>query len=384
MTKHRVLTALILTILLLMFLQTGFATETRVISLGDIGPSIRDNSNIFYFPATITQYSKQAVAELRSKEYKDEYSIGIHLPISSDAVFGIYLNDPIYLPSELMDIVSNVELENATTLIYGKKMQNFDIGLAMTLSMDSWDSEFGTIKQEESARYLNFTLGMSTPQYDLGAMLDLPAVSAKDGEAETKWSGVGFGFLGRYFMKKTEEIDIVPVAYFNFGSGSYEDDPGISGMEKTEVDNSELDLNLGASLHYHLTNEHLAILGLEAFGLSQEVEEVKEGNKTTESWTTLPGIFIGVESTLKPWLIGRIGASQVYQSYSRKVEPPQGESTESSYSDSYFDLTFGLGIKIGDFLLDASFNENMFFDGPNFISGQVNSIAHRISLTYNF
>ncbi|MCI0513572.1 hypothetical protein L0128_10200 [candidate division KSB1 bacterium] len=185
-------------------------------------------------------------------------------------------------------------------------------------------------------------------------------------------------------MKRSETLEVVPLAHFGFGSATYESDPGTAGATKSQVDYSTLNLELGVGLNYQLNSSNIALLGVELFGLAKNSEEVKDGGKSSHSITTLPGFFIGIESTLKPWLIGRLGATQFYTTNTTKDEPAQGEDTEQSSNDSSFNLNFGFAVKIGGFLLDAFFNENLFFDGPNFISGQTNTIAHRVSVTYTF
>jgi hypothetical protein len=249
---------------------------------------------------------------------------------------------------------------------------------------DGWDNGTAQQKVEESARVMNIGAGISSSIFDLGIALGLPSISHKADPVENKYSGLNFDVYGRYFMKRSETFEVVPLARFGFGSASYESDPGTVGATKSQADYSTLNLELGVGLNYQLNSSNIALLGVELFGLAKNSEEVKDGAKTTNTTTTLPGFFIGIESTLKPWLIGRLGATQFYTTNTTKYEPNQGEDSESSSNDSSFNLSFGFGVKISSFLLDAQFNENLFFDGPNFISGQSNNIAHRISVTYNF
>jgi hypothetical protein len=137
-------------------------------------------------------------------------------------------------------------------------------------------------------------------------------------------------------------------------------------------------------MNYQVNENNMAVLGVELFGMAKNSSEVKDSYKNTTSTRTLPALYVGVESSIKPWLIGRLGASQSYYKTTSKYEPKDGEDSESSSNDSSFNLSFGFGVRVSGFLLDAYFNENLFFDGPNFISGQGNSIANRISITYNF
>lgn len=385
MTRKSLLTAIVTSVIfLILFSSISLATETRVLSMGGISPFIRDNSNVFYFPATINQYSNQAIAELRLKQGSGDNSIGIHLPIMSGAVLGVYLNQPFDVPSNYTQITPNLELKNSITAIYGTKMSNFDVGVLIAMASDSWENSTTKPKVEESARILNIGAGISSPIYDLGVMLNLPSVSHNADPAEQKYGGMGLDVYGRYFMKRSEKFELIPVARLGFGSTSYEDDSGVAEVPKGEVDYSKLNLELSVGLNYQMNSDNIALLGLELFGLAQNSEEVKNGYKNTSTTRTLPALFVGIESTLKPWLIGRLGATQSYYKSTTKYEPKEGEDSESSSTDSSFNLSFGFGVKVSGFMLDAYFNENLFFDGPNFISGQGNSIAHRISVTYNF
>ncbi|MBD3289720.1 hypothetical protein GF337_13015 [candidate division KSB1 bacterium] len=371
-----------LVILLVVLSLSSYATETRVSSMGGVGFYIRDNSNVFYFPGVLSSYNNQVIAELRQKGNDDLYTVGAHLPFGTNAVAGVYLNRPLYLPTEaIADVAPHLELNRTITLAYGSKLANYDVGLMVSMAMDKWSEDDGENEEKESARYFNISAGISNQQYDLGVTLDLPSISWDYDEAERSWGGLGFGVNARYFMPKTDELTLVPLGIFYYGSATAESK---SEFFDSETNYGMLDLALALGLNYQLNEKNLVVLALEAFGLSQETEDVKEGSETTEKYTTLPGIYLGLESQVKPWLVGRMGASQIYQTHTRKVKPADGESMEDSDYNTSFSVFFGIGINIGGFTLDASFNEGILFDGPHFISGISNNIANRISITYQF
>ena len=112
--------------------------------------------------------------------------------------------------------------------------------------------------------------------------------------------------------------------------------------------------------------------------------DVKDGIESTETTRTLPGFYLGVESNITSWLIGRLGAAQVFQNYSTTTKPQTGETITSSSYASQFRMTFGLGVVMGSFLLDASVNEGILFDGPNIISGSNEVLSNKLSITYTF
>ena len=109
-------TVIALTLSLIFIFQIdAIATETRVGSMGGVGFYMRDNSNIYVFPGTFFTYSDQVVGELRVKEADYFYSVGAHLPVSSNAQIGVYLNSPLFwtIPG---GVVEDVVLDRTTDI----------------------------------------------------------------------------------------------------------------------------------------------------------------------------------------------------------------------------------------------------------------------------
>jgi len=365
----------------------SYATETRVSSMGGVGLFIRDNSNISFFPATLVDYSDQVIAELRVKNQDDHYTVGGHLPISNNgAVLGIYLNRPIPIPLPVSDITNNLELENTATIYYAMKSGDMNYGFGLSYAHDGWKADDGDDEDIETANYFGIHGGVSSDLYDVGVMLDLPSIKREVGETERTFSGTGIGVVGRYFMQQTDIIEFVPVGLFYTLSGTseYTFTMGTGESNKSETDISHMELLLGGSVNYHITDNNIAVLGIEAFGLSTETEEDEDGNKYTTQTTTLPAIYLGVESRILSWLTGRVGASQSYYTFKTINEPDEGDKTETANQDTDFHFSFGFGINVGSFILDASFNEGLLFDGPNFLSGTSNNMTNKISLVYLF
>lgn len=377
--KGQRLIFLALVALLAALASYSYATETRLGSMGGIGGYTRDNSDVFPFPGTINRYSNQVIAELRGKNYDSRYSIGSHLPFRTDGVCGVYLNCP--LPQPITDVVREVvpalELDRTADLFYGKKMGNSDFGARFSIALDRESRKDGSSELEESARYLAFAGGLSNEQMDLGCILDLPAAKRESGIPgiqSDELSGFGLGVNGRYFMTKQGNRQLVPRGRFHYASGSIED--------SVKTDYNSISFGGGIGVNYQLNENNLVVLGL-GLELSQSTTEVKNGNETTERTITLPRIVVGVESRIKSWLVGRIGASQVYQSNFTEMKPRIGNTRENKEWAKEFDLSFGLGINFGNFSLDALINEGIFFDGPHFISGNSNSVSSKLSATYN-
>jgi hypothetical protein len=169
----------------------------------------------------------------------------------------------------------------------------------------------------------------------------------------------------------------------NYAGLTTEIDPG-GGLTKTEIDYGLLDIAAGLGINYQINENNMIVIGLEPVGYASENRKVKDGDEFNETTMILPGIYIGVESHISSWLIGRLGAAQVYRKITEKYTPSGGDALEETYYDKEFKMTFGLGIMFGQFLLDARINEGLLFSGPNFISGTFEEMAYRLSITYNF
>ncbi len=368
----------------------ALATETRVHSMGEIGLYTRDNSNIFLFPGTLMQYSKQAVGEFRVKENDDSYTIGGNLNLGQDAVLGVYLNRPVEvdIPAEVAQEFPDVSLSSATDLLYGRRMASFDLGVRLSLAMDSYSRDVlvGVDDVEElkqSAHNIGLAAGISNKTLDLGVRFDLPGLKWEYQKAETKWSGTGLQFVARgFFGNDPKRLEFVPAAALGIGSGTYEEDSGIQGEENFKVDYSRFMLQLGGGVNYYLNEANLLVFGVDLIGINKWKSDVKDGTETTSSYTTMPAFRMGIESKIKPWLKGRLGAVQSYATYSYKTKPDGGTETETSQRITAFDTYFGLGATTGKFAFDAAINEGLLFDGPNFITGGVDPLAYKLSVTY--
>ena len=356
------------------------ATETRVSSMGGIGFYIRDNSNIFYFPGTVLQYQNQAVAELRAKNNDNLYTVGVHLAPSQGSTYGVYLNRPLSLPQDILEaVVPDLQLDRCTTLFYGGQSSGYDYGVMLSVATDKDEEDSGEETVTQTAKYIGLNAGVSADDYDLGLQIDLPNAKWEFADDEDKWHGIGIGLNGRYFSQRSDNMEAVLLAVLYYGSANRKWEE-----EDLDVDYGKLRLGLGGAINYRIDQNNMLVLAVEAFGYDKDNMNVKDGTETTYTVTTLPGIFVGVEAQVKSWLLGRLGARQVYQSVSEKTKPDGGDESEEVTYSSSFGVSFGLGIVFGNLQLDALFNEGLLFDGPNFISGHDNALANRISLTYHF
>jgi len=262
-------------------------------------------------------------------------------------------------------------------------MDGNDVGFRVSYGTDSFtrDSVFLNPAVEKSASYIEFAGGFSNKKFDLGASVILPSVSNEIGRDTDELSGFGFNAIGRYFHKMNSKMEFVPLAMFGMMSTSL-DSGGVTGFIDTDF--SLMNMLVGGAINYYIDHQSLIVLGVHAYG-SQSLTQENDFGEYTQSITTLPAIFLGGESRLASWLIGRLGVMQVFQTQTETTKPKGGRETESSTTVSNVNFSFGLGIEIGNFLIDADINDGLLFEGPYFISGHDGrDMFGKLSVTYTF
>jgi hypothetical protein len=374
------LSILLAVVLTVAFGAELFATESRVEAMGGIGLYIRDNSNVFIFPGTFADYPKQFLAEMRTKNMKSMWSGGVHVPFGDDAVFAAYMHRPTHalIPDGIVDYV---DFDWATEAYYGRPLSDYNFGVGLSVSLDSYTTPDMTPKDDEykeSATFVGVSAGISNDMMDLGVMFELPSAKAEDPDwdSDNEFSAIGFGAVGRYFTGEDDKM-IVPAVAVHYGSGKHE-------FGDAEVDYTDIMFTLGIVLDHMINDDNRLILGIEPLRYSSETEEVKDGEKTTETIMGVPSLIVAIESEITSWLTGRIGARETFNYDKTKVEPATGDEYEMSSFGADFMYNMGFAIAVGDFTFDAIFNEALFFEGPNFVTGGMADWAYKISMTYNY
>jgi hypothetical protein len=384
MTRKSISISVLAILVFAAMFSTVAATEVRVGSMGGVGFYTHDNSNIFYFPGSIYSYSGQVYGEFRVKSEPNSYTVGVNYPVNENSVVGVYLNRPvpINVPSGLLEDVS---LDQTTDFFYGKRMSQFDLGFKVSLGMDSFkqDSIGETASVDESARYIQFAGGISNEKMDLGAFVELPHAKYEQSGITDTWSGFGFGVIGRMFYERDAATKLVPLVAFH--TRKVNGKSSVAGSDKEDF--TDMNFGLGIGVNHQINDNNLLVGAIEVFGYQSSKDKLTSGSTTstiTTSRTTLPGLYMGIESKIRSWLTGRLGAAQVWQKNTTKDEETGDPAVERSSRGSEYNVSFGLGFNFGDFTADAAINEGIFFDGPNFISGETNPLASRLALVYKF
>lgn len=393
--KKLMTTMLIAAVLMLVISAASFATESRVRGMGGFGNYLRDNSNVFTYPGTLYGYRGQAIAELRSQGDDASYTLGAIVPYN-EAAFGLYLNRlPMRVWMPEIDIDGNdvlIGFDNATDFYFGKQMSSSDLGLRLSFGGSGHNEDNfggGDDDLKASSRYIGLGGGLSSADWDFGVYFDLPAAKAELGDGEWTLSGAGFGVNARMFKAHGTDFEIIPAIAANVASAKGEYDSGVEGVDTEETKWSNMNIGVGIGFNYLVGGGSTVIFVFEPIGISSAKEEVPDSYKSTISVVTMPAFGAGFECQIKPWLTGRFGGFQTFQSVTEKIEyDAEGvDDDKETYWATNFDMTFGLSFYFGCFTIDGVFNEGLLFDGPYFISGDNNSTGpmhSSISITYDF
>ncbi len=367
------------------FLKFVDATETRVGSLGGTGFFIHDETNIFYFPASINQYPGLMISELRLRNQMNSYSVGTHIPLGN-GILGVYFNLPTNILIPDLGESINVKMNKKIMVFWGTQIGEKNLGFGLSFLRDVYEQGEGSNKISQSSLYLALLAGLSTKYSDLGVQFELPRISSERESFSTKWGGFGFKLNGRFFANISNNVQLIPVVHFSIIPTATD----VSTNTKSETIENQQNLRVGFALGLkkQLTDKNFAVLATEVFSYDR-YKTYSEDWEDRSTRIVFPGIYAGVESYLKKWLVIRMGAVQIFQKITDRSET-DGNINESTNYNTGFKVSFGLGLSLSNFRLDLSLNENILFNGPYFISGtndnytSSNSMFKKVSLFFTF
>ncbi len=381
LNTSRILSFIVISIFLSNF---SIASETRVATMGGNHLFIKDNSNIMMFPGILLANTDLAIAEMRTKNSNAVYTLGLHMDYGNMAS-ALYLNMPIYSPmlSTGLGLFGglNTTLNNGYVFMMGMDLNGMDVGFGLTTAGSSFETGSGVNKTEESMYYIGVLGGVSNKMMDLGVLIELPSITQEIGSGKAEYSGFGLQANGRYFLMKRKGMTIFPVGHVTFGSSSFE----VKDGGKTDFTNIAFIAGIGVEKPINESN--VLIVGVEAFNYNSVTADIEDFGETTTNLTTMPGFYVGIESQISSWLIGRVGARHLNQMRTVEFKPDGGgDKTETKRDGTAFKISLGLGMEFSNFLIDFSMNEGLLFDGPYVFSRSDNftQFASTVSITYNF
>jgi len=380
--KKLLLSALSLTLILAL---AGWATDTRVLTLGDANNIVKDEANIFLYPSTINMYRGLVLGDVNSNYYdavgEALYRVGAHYDFGEGkGVVGLYIDNrpqDIWWAPQQPDPGPNTGIDNRLVLFYGRPFGDTQFGMNLSLHSDSYKSETDGDATEQRNMDLGLQLGLTLQEkLDLAAGFNMLTWTNKDvdGEDIAKPKGnFSFNFDARYWYAFTDEVDFIPHFDFLYHGGGYEITDG------DEVKETEMMLDLGWGVNIRPVDRVLLLFDL-GINYDTDKEELTpqtgDAVETTTNMMSLPYYKIGLEGHVTKWWDVRLGAVKAWHGHNVKDVSKNGYAMTDTY--------LGSGFHFGNLTLDAWINPDFVLNGPNFVSGWQGDLAYQASIKYTW
>lgn len=400
-----------LVVLSLALSMSAFATDTRVLTLGENNTVLLDENNIWLFPSRINDYPNLAVGEFGfGNGDADMTRLGIHWKFDRDNpwVIGTYFeNLPAYVPQALMpdmgeliddDLVAPdfALLDNRRIhLFYGRALGGANFGMRLSWLNSSREDDDQT-EAKEAMNFLDLDFGLTSPtgQWDVALNLGLGSWTHENDAAQTITDNDGFfdmSLMGRYFYQVNPNYTLIPHAGFMYKkrgveyyqlAGGTADDVDLNTQDKSTM------FDLGCGVNYTPATNVLAVadFGFMYSKANRENDPSVDytGNPIEERDVTeyaLPYFKIGLDADVFKWLDVRFGAVSYWTGLTDETKGDVAPSKEiRKFADN--DTYLGFGFHWGRLHVDTYTDPAMFLDGFNFLSGSENSMNFQISAVY--
>jgi hypothetical protein len=386
----------------------AFASDTRVETMGAVNHVIRDNYNIWLYPSTLTEYPNLAVLGLGGRiitpTYFDPFqnrTFSVPLPgFASSLGSDIYGGSTVKLNSKsalgfFASAANNtgIEFGNATQrfdLFYGMKMEQLALGLHVgrTSGMQkSSNSQSPASNVERSVGLWDFQVGIGSELSGMGsfeAAFNLGLLSFTNkfgGQKQSEPDGnLNLGARARLFYKMNEQLTLVPNAEFIRNKIGVKSGTGATASKQENVSSTLL---LGVGFLYKPQENYLFVSHVFFDRMSEKETDTPpapaRSSESKDTFTTLPGVSVGLDAQLRKWIAVRFGV--VKWLGKAKFE---GGTTTTEFSAAPFDWAMGIGIHVGDLLIDLGMDRDFIKRGPNALSGQTGPMFPKATLLYTF
>lgn len=378
---------------------------------------ILDRNDIYLFPQLGVDY-----ANLIALDYGVTDSSGSGLLMLGDEsrAFGVGVFRGNVLRSNLLDPnLANANLAGRTSFAglgdYPSPLTVVDLFGALDLDGGLAGARigFGTggntatnVEDEKSGAtqsFVNATLGYSLlGDLHIDAALNLGFATAKSFVNDVdQTSGMGFfaGVSVRGYSPLSGNLQLGFLADLDFSTSSATllADPDDPDSEDIGNNNNSFALGAGAGPVYEIEDTAtIAAYGIVGFARDAFDPDTRSGNasqndRVFNSSVVLPGVHVAADIKILNWLYFRSGMQYTFSLDSTKTELDTSgnddavrDSIVQNTRDDGFAWRAGVGIVLGDFALDGTFQQGFLVNGPNFLSGQTGGLFSMVSMTYSF
>jgi hypothetical protein len=369
--------------LAMLMISSVFATDTRVLTMGDNNMVLIDEANMWMFPSRTFDYPNVAIGEFYDDG--DFYNFGINWKFGDDNpwVLGTYISQNTWLEPEDhwgSDLVGWDELDEIPNkkidLLYARMLGENKFGFGLSFANSSWSDDDGTDKEEESFTQFGLSFGLTpkNDQWDVSAMFQFGSWTDNfaDGSTDTEADGYyDVALMGRYFMNSGPNYTWIPHAAVMTGKHGvkWNDGDDQYGTKMTGF-------NLGLGLNYTPANNVLAVFD---FGL--HYMKIKEYDETEEYYEysdmSIPYFKIGMDADVFKWLDVRFGGVTYWYS-----EKDKFDTDEEKWAGAWNELYLGFGMHFGRLHIDTYADPEIFTDGFYFLSGESEDMNYQLSVLY--
>ena len=385
---------IILTLAFALILSTAaFASQTRVLTMGDNHVVLTDDANIWNWASRLNDYPHLAVGEFSntfSGDFGSQFfnsnqftQFGVHWQFGDDDpwVLATYFdNSPSNFggffgqPGGMSEPSSNQRIH----ALYARMMGTNKFGARVSIYHSSEKEEdTGEAVLDESYSYYEGQLSLTADDnsWDVavtagfGTWTDKLAFDSLYSEPDGL---VDFAVLGRMFWGSGPNYQYVPHAsleYHKQGEAYYYNTTVLDETYKY----SAFLLDLGIGQIYTPSSGVEAVIDVGViFGNFKEdyTDAATPANnyEYKENLLTIPYFKLGLDAEVFSWLDLRLGAVSFWERF--KSEDTQGATVYEEWENSAFNETFlGFGFHWGNLHIDTYTDPEIFLNGFDFISG---------------
>ncbi|HUN64856.1 MAG TPA: hypothetical protein VMW43_02065 [Bacteroidota bacterium] len=300
------------------------------------------------------------------------------------------------------------QIQNVWEVVGSWHMATMDLGLGVSYGSSNNEYQFTSTTPASSgdlqstASVWGFRAGAlinlgGSNTLDASALLHLDKVANKatttpiatNNYGDYSASGTEFQFNARAKFVVSPKFNFVPYGIIFTSSASPSENTVASGLTG-KADNitwSATAYALGVGGEYRVNSFFLAG-GLSFQSAQQKTEDTPDGGTQstyTQTYTAIPVVNLGMEWTILDWLTGRAGYERMIGSIDQKSETTTTTEEESySFPQSWTGLgwinpgswdgvvTLGVGMKFGNFAVDATVSDEALRRGLGLIGNQDN------------
>lgn len=372
--------------MLLIMSLNAFATETRVMTMGNNNTILLDEANIWQFPSRLNDYPNLAIGEFSYSADNNFANLGIHWKFGNDNpwVLGTYFSTlDAYEPASMFggsfldfDLMDNRRMD----LLYGRQLGNNDFGFGFSYYHSSMTYDEASLPEnlsKQSFSFYDFTLGLTeeTGQWDIAFNFGLGTWTDEgtDGEPIAEPDGLmDIALNGRYFWQQNPNITLVPHLGLGYSKQGVKDN-----IASTSYEEKGTMLDLGCGMNYTPATNVLAVLDF-GFMYNKMKSDNSENIENTNTNWYFPYFKLGMDADVFKWMDIRFGATSYWTSFTK--EDNNGDKNNKRYPAN--DTYLGFGFHWNRLHVDTYTDPELFLRGFNFISGTTNNMNFQISAVY--